>query len=186
MKKFLMFAMTCLVSLSVNAGSESICAGDRVIDERGNRGYVDEVYSNKKALVRFDRLNDAVVSVHMLSRASRCENKICVYDRVIDWDLRRGYVMEVFENGKAYVEFDKSMGGIVHTSRLSRAWRCVEGICVGAHVMDVSNFTGYIGELFANGMAFVNYQRIQSRVVSLSILGYEVHCLATQSCRYQD
>lgn len=84
-------------------------------------------------------------------------DKLCVGDRIIDDGDRAGTVLEIFDNGKVSVTLD---GGaydsyVKEASSLGKAVRCLENICVKNRIMEESDRTGSVLEVFDNGKAIV-------------------------------
>jgi hypothetical protein len=158
------------------------CCGDLVIDTSNDLGRVVEVFTNGQARVNYDHYGVYPVSINKLSKATSCSAHICVGDRTMDTSNDVGTVKEVFDNGKAQVKYDKYGLYIVEINKLGKGWRCIENACVGDRVMDTSNDTGSILELFDNGKARVNYDHYGVYPVDFSKLGLRLNCRLRDNC----
>lgn len=118
MKTILLLAL-CLSSLAAFA-YPGIQPGDRVITNYGDNriGVVTQLFYNGTARVQFDRRGSRIVDTSSLSDAVQCSHGICAGARVIHSYGHRdtGIVVEVFRNGLAKVDWDRSRrDGIVST-----------------------------------------------------------------------
>jgi translation initiation factor IF-1 len=161
----------------------------RIIDAGENVGTVLETFSNGKARVKFDNYSeDYVREINTLASAIRCDNDICMEDRIIDSAGNAGKVIEVFANGKALVRLDSySSEYIRQTKQLGKGFRCFEKICQGDRIIDASNNTGTVKEIFSNGralVAFDNYSELYVR--SLESLGVSTTCRQASRCELKN
>ena len=110
MRALLFFALAAC-SLSALAQLQ-IEVGTRVISNDGNNriGTVTEVRYNGTARVQFDRRRTRIVPLDTLSDAVLCSHGICAGGRVIHARAHRdtGTVVEIFRNGLAKVDWDRS------------------------------------------------------------------------------
>lgn len=118
MKAMLFFAL-CLMSLPALA-YPGIQPGDRVISNTGDNkiGVVTQLFYNGTARVQFDRSRSRIVRIESISDAVQCSHGICAGSRVVHSYGHRdtGIVVEVFRNGLAKVDWDRSRrDGIVST-----------------------------------------------------------------------
>lgn len=166
-----------------------ICVGDRVIDNANDAGRVIEVYSNGKAKVKFDRFSNLYTkNLKDISKSIRCKGRLCVGNRVLDNANDVGTIHEIFANGKVNVKFDRfSKIYTKLSSDLGKGYRCVEAACVRDRIIDNSNDSGIILEVFDNGKAKVKFDRFSNYYVkSLKDLGYGISCIGSNSCRGRD
>lgn len=181
MKAFLIISF--LFSTAVFACPQGVCIGSRVIDQNNYTGKIQEIFSN--GVVKFYRDNYGVVDrkVNQLYPLVRCLGGICSGARVIDHNNYTGKIEEIFSNG--VVKFYRDEYGVVdrNITNLSRRYRCVHSLCVGDRVIDQNNYTGYVHEIFENGV--VKFNRDNYGVVDRKMrdLGIAENCSATRSCQ---
>jgi len=182
-----MKSLILLVSFFASAAalacpSGNLCSSDRVIDSADKLGTVQEVFSNGQATVHLDGYGTYTRAVSSLGKGVRCNNHICVGDRVIDSYEYLGTVEEVFDNGKSAVHFDVYGTYIRPTSSLGKGFRCIESVCVNNRVIDSNNNTGTIRELFDNGKSAVYLDGYGTYIRSFSSLGIKLSCRLRDAC----
>ncbi|MEK6579997.1 MAG: hypothetical protein AABZ55_12280, partial [Bdellovibrionota bacterium] len=98
-----------------------ICVNDSIMDRDGDVGVVLQVFQNGQAQVRYDSLGGRIYTLNVdnLYREIGCSGQICAGQTVIDTDRDIGYVLQVFENQRARVRYDR-LGGRVYTIDVSR------------------------------------------------------------------
>ena len=107
--------------------------------------------------------------------------QLCPGSRVLSPNETTGTVLEVFSNGMVTVKFDAFAG--THTrseDSLSKAKRCVSGICVSHRILSSNDTPGEIREVFTNGKATMTFEGYSGLYVRhVSTLGLSTNCLAT-------
>jgi preprotein translocase subunit YajC len=155
------------------------CKGDRVLTQSGWTGYIQEVFSNGKAVVDRDNYSaDYTLSISSLGKGVPCFKKFCKNKRVITVSNWTGYIQEVFSNGKAVVDRDNySADYTLKVSSLGLGYRCSGNLCVNDRVLTQSGWTGYAQEIFNNGKVVVDRDNYSADyALSISSLGYELNC----------
>jgi len=102
-----------------------LCLGDRIIDNENDTGKVIALYSNGKAKIDWDKSSYGVTisNIRQLSKSYRCSGNLCVGQYIIDDEDDTGKVVEIFENGKVRVKWDKSSYGITVTTMRRLGYR---------------------------------------------------------------
>jgi|GEM_PF-2291770 len=130
-----------------------ICKDDRIIDESNITGVVEAVYSNGKAKVRLDGYSNTYIrDTNSIAKGVSCLGQLCAQTRVIEESNITGNVVEVFTNGKVKVELDGYSNTYIRQARsLGLAVRCLRHLCVNQRIIEESNISGNVLEIYSNG-----------------------------------
>lgn len=182
MKKLLILGLQIL---SVLATAATFKPNDRIISTSGDTGRIIDFLADGRARISYDgwtpfyyeKLSDlslAVVSIKGFTFGTR----------VIDEKDQPGKVIEVFENGKVQIDFDRTdYREIRKTNSLSKSVRCVGSLCVEDRFRDSKKFEGKVVEVFANGKARVLYDGYESYYIrDYKSLGIQLNCMPTLTC----
>lgn len=148
--------------------------GDRVIDHENDLGEIID-FIGDKARVDYDKFSKHYdMSLSRLHKATNCVGSICVGKRVVDHENDLGSVLEVFENGKVYIDYDThSKHYVMSRGKLAAGVECYDGICVGNRVVDHESDYGSVLEVFENSKAYIDYDRLSKNyVMSISKLTF--------------
>lgn len=185
MKSLIVLASILATSIAMACPSDRMCSGDRMIDSSENVGRVLEVFSNGQARVDLDRYTGTYIrQVNTLGKGVGCFQHICVGDRIVDSSENVGTVKEVFDNGKARVDLDRYTGTYIRqVNTLGKGFSCIESVCVNDRMIDSSQKTGRILELFDNGKARVDFDRYTGTYIrSFVSLGIQLNCNLRENC----
>lgn len=140
--------------------------GDRVIDHENDLGTIID-FIGDKARVDYDKLSKHYdMNLARLSLATNCVGSICVGKRIVDHENDLGTVLEVFENGKVYIDYDNlSKHYVLSRGKLAAGVTCLSGVCEGARIQDYENDYGTVLEVFENNKAYIDYDRLSKNYV---------------------
>jgi len=160
---------------------DNVCKNEKVIDNENDSGRVLRVFDNGKALVDFDKYKKHYIkNIRSLSKVTtnRCLGNFCIGSKVIDSENDIGRILEVFDNGKALIDYDKYNKHYVRKTRnLALSYRCSDGLCVGDRVIDNENNTGRVLTIFDDGKVQIDYDNYNRHYVrTLRSLGYKIDC----------
>lgn len=177
---FLSISLASTSALACYGTSDSkLCRGDRVLTSNGNIGYIQEIFNNGKAVVDYDSTtNDYIWNASDLSKGVKCFSKFCVKSKVLTSSGKMGYVQEIFNNGKALIDYDSTTNDYIwSTFDLSKEVKCFDRFCVADRILTSTGYKGYAQQIFDNGKILVDYDSTTNDYIwSTSKLGKGFRC----------